>query len=128
SIGWGLSSAYPNQEGSFFGNIFRLGAHGVDPTQIAAFYCNGRAYDKNVVPGRIGAGQNDAPYVDPFAAGGYCADYCTPSDYPNEASGYKACYGWNNVITTYRQAAPPPSGSGNAPKPPGFSVRFRRRQ
>jgi hypothetical protein len=32
-------------------------------------------------------------------------DACTPSDYPNTMSGYKACGGWNNVVTTYRQAA-----------------------
>jgi hypothetical protein len=38
-IGWDLSADYPNQEGSFFGNLFVLGAHGVDATSVAAFYC-----------------------------------------------------------------------------------------
>jgi hypothetical protein len=117
AVGWGLDPGYPNQEGSFFGNIFGLGCHGTDQSKVAAFYCNGRAYDKDVVPGRIGANQNNAPYTDPFTQGGlyqnypgasgtgFCADYCTASDYPYGSSGYKACGGWNNVITTYRQAA-----------------------
>jgi len=112
SVGWGLSADYPNQEGSFFGNIFVLGAHGVDATSVAAFYCDGKAYDVATVPGRIGATQVNAPYKNPYVAGpyaagstGYCSDVCTPADYPNAGSGYKACSGWNNVVTTYRQAA-----------------------
>jgi hypothetical protein len=112
SVGWDLSPDYPNQEGSFFGNIFTLGAHGGDPTKVAAYYCNGKAYDVATVPGRIGANQVNAPYKNPYIAGpyatgttGYCSDICTAADYPNATAGYKACSGWNNVVTTYRQAA-----------------------
>ena len=28
-----------------------------------------------------------------------------PADYPNDTAGFKACSGWNNVLTTYRKAA-----------------------
>ena len=61
SAGWGLSADYPNQEGSFFGNLFILGGHGYDSTSVAAFYCDGKAYDVATVPGRIGANQVGAP-------------------------------------------------------------------
>src|SRR5436190_13246625 len=95
NVGWGLDPNYPNQEGSFFGNIFMTGAHGYDSTKVAAFYCYGRAYDVNTVPGRIGADQIGAPYTDPFLTGGWyapysntgivgsgaCTDYCTAADY-----------------------------------------------
>jgi hypothetical protein len=120
AVGWGLDPGYPNQEGSFFGNIFVTGAHGYavnNVPQVAAFYCNGVAYDKGVVPGRIGSGQTNAPYTDPFLPGGpytysvnnpgtgYCIENCTAADNPNAMAGYKACGGWNNVVTVYRQAA-----------------------
>ena len=71
------------------------------------------------MPGRIGADQVGAPYSDPYLTGGWyapysntgtigsgaCVDYCTAADYPNAAAGFKACTGWNNVVTTYRRAA-----------------------
>jgi hypothetical protein len=56
------------------------------------------------VPGRISANQVGAPYSDPFPNPGYCRDYCTAADKPNQASGYKACNGWNHVLTVWRQA------------------------
>jgi hypothetical protein len=108
NIGWSLSPDYPNQEGTFFGNIFTPGTHGGDPTKIQAFYCNGSGYNIDTVPGRIGANQVGAPYTNPFLANGgdgYCADTCVPSDAPYADSGFKACNGWNNPVTTYRRAA-----------------------
>jgi len=118
NVGWGLDPGYPNQEGSFFANIFITGAHGYAPSaNVAALYCNGNSYDKDTVPGRIGANQTGAPYTDPYVLGGayqnysgatgtsFCSDYCTPADNPNAGAGYKACSGWNNVVTTYRQAS-----------------------
>jgi hypothetical protein len=111
SVGWALDPSYPNQEGSFFGNIFVPGAHGSDPSKVPAYYCNGKAFNVDVVPGRIGANQVGAPYLNPFIAGpyatsktGYCSDFCAGSDTPHMGSGYKACGGWNNVVTVYRQA------------------------
>jgi len=98
AIGWNQSAAYPYEEGSFFGNIF------VSPPQ--AFYCNGKDFDVGVVPGRIGAGQGDAPYVDPFSGSGYCKDHCTPADIPHQDDGYKACMGYNHVVTVWRNPDP----------------------
>ena len=98
-LGWGLDSAgYPDEEGSFFGNIF------VSPP--TAFYCNGKDFDVGVVPGRIGAGLGNAPYKDPFGGTGYCRDNCTPADIPNQNAGYKACMGYNHVITVWRNPDP----------------------
>jgi len=97
ALGWGQSPAYPQQEGSFFGNIF------VSPPTM--YYCNGKDFDVGVVPGRIGAGQSGAPYKNPFPGTGYCRDNCTAQDYPNQNDGYKACSGWNHVITVWRNAA-----------------------
>jgi hypothetical protein len=101
SVGWSLSPSYPHQEGSFFGNIMLAGAHG--ETGVAAHYCHGKDFDVSVVPGRLGATQTNAPYTNPFPGTGYCRDYCTASDTPYTTSGYKACNGWNHVITVWRQ-------------------------
>jgi hypothetical protein len=97
NIGFTKSPAYPHQEGSFFGNLF------VSPPK--AYYCNGKDFDVSVVPGRIGANQTGAPYTNVYAAplSTYCADYCTAADYPNAAGGYKACAGFNHVVTVFRQ-------------------------
>jgi hypothetical protein len=94
-IGWGLASGFPDEEGSFFGNIF------VSPPK--AYYCNGKDFDVGVVPGRLGAGLGDAPYIDPFTSNGaYCKDNCTPADIPHQNDGYKACMGYNHVVTVWR--------------------------
>jgi len=98
-ISWSQNAAYPDQEGSFFGNIF------VSPP--VAYYCNGKDFDVGVVPGRIGAGQTNAPYKNPFQSPGYCRDHCTPADYPHAADGYKACAGYNHIVTVWRN----PSGT-----------------
>jgi hypothetical protein len=94
-IGWGLSTAFPNQEGSFFGNIFQ------SPPKM--YYCNGRNFDVNAVPGRIGYDLSTKPYVNPFGYNARCDSYCTASDYPNGTSGYKACSGYNGVFTVWRK-------------------------
>ena len=97
-LGWGLSSLYPDEEGSFFGNIF------VSPPE--AFYCDGKDFDVGVVPGRLGAGLGNAPYSNPFGGAGYCRDHCTPADIPNQNAGYKACMGYNHVFTVWRNPNP----------------------
>ena len=95
-IGWGLNSTYPNQEGSFFGNIF------VSPPKM--YYCNGRNFDAGVVPGRIGFDdQATKPYVDPWGYNAPCSGNCAAADYPYASSGYKACYGFNTVVTVWRK-------------------------
>jgi hypothetical protein len=108
SIGWGQSPNYPNQEGTFFGNIFRANTAG----HVDAYYCNGPGFDKDVVPGRLGANQQGAPYRNMFSSL-YCNyNGCVPSDYKtnNVPDGYKACAmgdgaqsAWNNMITVWRQ-------------------------
>jgi hypothetical protein len=108
AIGWTLSPSYPDEEGSFFGNIFES-----PPT---AYYCNGKDFDVGVVPGRLGAGEGNAPYQDPFTAdSGYCRQNCAAADYPNGDSGYKACFGYNHVVTVWRNpnaTTLPATGSG----------------
>jgi hypothetical protein len=105
SVGWTLNPSYPNQEGSFFGNIFVTGAHCAPSNEVAAYYCNGRDYDEGVVPGRIGAHQTNAPYKNPFSWHGYCRDNCTAADSPYASSGFKSCNGgWSHVVTVWRRA------------------------
>jgi hypothetical protein len=108
-LGWGQSAAYPNQEGTFFGNIFTVNNIG----HTDAYYCEGPGFDKSVVDGRIGSNQVGAPYRDLFSDG-YCASnwHCVTSDAKtsNVADGYKACtmgdgsmQAWNQLVTVWRQ-------------------------
>ena len=107
-LGWGQSPAYPNQEGTFFGNIFTTNEVG----HTDAYYCEGPGFDKSVVDGRIGSNQVGAPYRDMFASG-YChINGCLASDITtnNVADGYKVCSmgdgamtTWNQLITVWRQ-------------------------
>jgi len=96
-IGWGLSSAFPKQEGSFFGNIF------VSPPVMN--YCDGDNVNDGVVPGRIGADNwSQRPYRNPYGTNAKCGPKnCTRSDFPFASSGYKACSGFNGVVTVFRQ-------------------------
>ena len=55
SLGWGISDAYPRQEGAYFGNIFA-------ETPVA-YACKGRDADVNPVAGRLCLGQEGCPYV-----------------------------------------------------------------
>ena len=108
SVGWGQNPSYPNQEGTFFGDIMRTNTAG----HVDAYYCNGPGFDKDVVPGRLGATQVGAPYRNLFASS-YCnINGCVPSDSKtnNVPDGYKACAMgdgamnvWNNTITVWRQ-------------------------
>ena len=88
SIGWGLNSLYPNEEGSFFGNIF------ISPPK--AYYCYGAGAFVSPAPGRIGSVQTNPPYVNAFAASdGLCATapHCAPADKPYQTNGFKTCNG-----------------------------------
>jgi hypothetical protein len=108
ALGWGQDPNYPNQEGTFFGNIFELNSVGLPD----AYYCNGPGFDKDVVEGRVGTHQAGAPYRNLFASG-YChLNGCVPSDAKtnNVPDGYKACgmgegpmSAWNETITVWRQ-------------------------
>ena len=94
SLGWGRSTDYPYQEGSFFGNIFA--------SSPKAYFCNGKDFDQGTVPGRLGTNQCSSPYTNPFGDGKYCRDYCTAADFPYGNDGYKACNGYNHVVTVWR--------------------------
>jgi len=92
-LGFGLSSAYPYQEGSFFGNIFK--------SPPSAYYCEGEDFNLAVVPGRLGAAIPGAPYKDPFGATSACKKYCSPN-----SNGYSNCDGFGHVLTVYRDWDP----------------------
>jgi len=103
-VGWGQDPNYPNQEAAFFGNMFTLGAHGTDPTQVPMYYCTGAKYNVNPPQGRIGSAQTNPPYVNVFGSPyTSCASRCTAADYPHQGDGWKACNGWNSVVTVWRQ-------------------------
>lgn len=109
AVGWGQDPEFPNQEGAFFGNLFVPGAHGTDPTKEPMYYCTGAKYNVNAPQGRVGGTQSSPPYVNPFGSSyASCsgASRCAPADYPNQTHGFKACNGWNNVVTVWRQNVP----------------------
>jgi Ricin-type beta-trefoil lectin domain-like len=89
AIGWGTSTDYPYQEGSFFGNVF------VSPP--VAQYCNGKDFDSGTVPGRLGANSN-APYTNPFGSTSLCSSYCTA----HSTDGFTQCGNYTHVVTVWR--------------------------
>ena len=95
SIGWGLDSSFPFQEGSFFGDIFTSPPY--------AYYCGGRDFGISPIPGRIGGAQVAPPYTNAAGVGGKCLPSCTAADYPHQTEGVKACFGWNEVVTVFHQ-------------------------
>jgi hypothetical protein len=80
AVGWGIDLVnFPFQEGSFFGNIFGTGDLGgigmAGVTGPAAYFCDGNGFiggNAGVVAGRLGKGQNNAPYKNPFGDGTLC--------------------------------------------------------
>ena len=89
AIGWGTSTDYPYQEGSFFGNVF------VSPP--VAQYCNGKDFDSAAVPGRLGANAN-APYTNPFGGNSLCSAHCTA----HSTDGFTQCGNYTHVVTVWR--------------------------
>jgi len=60
----------------------------------------------NPPAGRVGGTQTSPPYINPFGSTyATCSgpSHCADADYPNQTHGFKACYGWNNVVTVWRQ-------------------------
>ena len=100
-LGWGQSTSYPNQEGTFFGNIFTTNEAG----HTDAYYCEGPGFDKTVVDGRLGSNQVGAPYRDTFSSG-YCNyNGCLASDITTNGvpDGYKVCTMGDGAMTTWNQ-------------------------
>jgi hypothetical protein len=101
NLGWGQSTSYPNQEGTFFGNIFTTNEAG----HTDAYYCEGPGFEKTVVDGRLGSNQVGAPYRDTFSSG-YCNyNGCLASDITTNGvpDGYKVCTMGDGAMTTWNQ-------------------------
>jgi len=102
AIGWGQNASYPNQEGTFFGNIMRT-----NPTSgvVDAYYCDGSGFNTSVVPGRLGGYQSYAPYRNYFGAGALCSASCKHSmqETGGVPDGYTACATWDKTITVWRR-------------------------
>jgi len=121
SIGWGLDKTnFPFNEGTFFGNIIGTGdlAYASKPgvTGPVAYFCDGAGFtagSSGVVAGRLGAGQANSPYVNPFGNGVLCKNTNAVPQYTygtggqSDPDGYKALYtsggtAWNDAITVWR--------------------------
>lgn len=106
SIGWGRSTSYPIQEGTFLGDLFA--------SPPVGRYCGGRGYGSNIVAGRIGdTGQTNEPYTvlhDATGTSTRCDDICwrDPS-----GDGYLSCgdVGNGKAITVWRQLTSAPDQS-----------------
>jgi hypothetical protein len=122
AVGWGQDPEFPNQEASFFGNVFMRGAHGTDPTKVPMYYCTGAKWNVSPPTGRIGSSQTNPPYVDPWGTNASCLNRCAAADYPHGGDGYKACNGWNSVVTVWRA----PSTASTSTAPSGGSGRGYR--
>jgi hypothetical protein len=103
SVGWGQSPDYPNEEGTYFGNIFTPNP---STGKNDAFYCNNPGWTNSVVPGRLGAYQPNAPYTNPFGQNAQCAGNCAAPSSPNQHDGWASCKGYNTPVTVWRQNAP----------------------
>jgi hypothetical protein len=108
-IGWGTNSAYPNQEGSFFGNIIQTGDLGnIGMSGITApvgYFCEGSNFGDGVVAGRIGSTQGGTPYRNAFAGmsvhtcdnnNGYVTGQYSNGVYKNDGSKWPAD-GWQAI-------------------------------
>jgi hypothetical protein len=100
AIGWGQSTDYPYQEGSFFGNLF-------PQTSWSGYYCMGRDFDVGAVPGRLGNALTSSVYVDPFGSNVGCAAYCGAHA---NSDGFDSCNAmnrsWTHVVTAWRNFDP----------------------
>jgi hypothetical protein len=103
-VGWGQDPDFVNLEGTYFGNVFVMGAHGTDPAKTPQLYCNGPQWNVSPPAGRMGS-SSPPPFVNPFGTNVACAQRCTPADYPNTTDGYKACNGWNYTLSVWRRSA-----------------------
>ena len=101
NVGWGQSTSFPFQEGSFYGNLF------TSPPK--AYYCDGKDFAFGVVPGRIGATQAGAPYTNPLGTNVLCKYRCTAAN--TSGDGFSSCPGYgadkfSHVMTVWRNFEP----------------------
>ncbi len=101
AIGYGSSSSYPNEEGTFFGNIF-ITSNG----KVPAYYCEGGGFAKGIVPGRLGATTSAAGiFTNPFGSGALCSAHCSAASGSSKGQGYASCNGYTRPITVWRAAS-----------------------
>jgi len=114
AVGWGLDPAYPNEEATFFGNIFTPGAHGTNQSTYPMYYCAGPQVKTNPPSGRLGSAQTSPPYVNVFGSQyAQCgSNGATPADYPYAPDGFKAISGWNYPVTIWRENTTTPTITG----------------
>jgi hypothetical protein len=102
AIGYGSSSTYPNEEGTFFGNLFVTGSNG----KVPAYYCEGNGFAKGIVPGRLGATTSAAGiFTNPFGSGALCSAKCAAAPSSGRGQGYASCAGYSSPITVWRAAS-----------------------
>jgi hypothetical protein len=102
AIGYGKSSSYPNEEGTFFGNIFVTGSDG----KVPAYYCDGSGFASGVTPGRLGASSSAASiFTNPFGSNALCSSKCTAASGDYKGQGYAACNGYKSPITVWRASS-----------------------
>jgi hypothetical protein len=100
-VGWGSNTAYPYQEGAFFGNLIQ------NPWQ--GYYCVGKDMGSGEVPGRLGTPLTSNVYTDPFGSSVACKTNCTVT-----SEGYTDCadispltpysggHKWTHPVTVWR--------------------------
>ena len=67
------------------------------------YYCTGAKYNVNPPQGRIGSVQTNPPYINAFGAKYATCSPCAAADGASSGDGWKACNGWNSVVTVWRQ-------------------------
>ena len=82
AIGWGYSPSFPQQEGTFFGNIMMTGdLTSVNMTGVTgpvAYFCEGAGITAGVVAGRLTEGATNVPYKNPYGTNVKCDERQAP--------------------------------------------------
>jgi hypothetical protein len=111
NVGWGQNSSYPNQEATFFGNIF------TSPPQ--AYYCDGAGYSggRSIAAGRVN-GDDNTIVKNPFGSPVYCSNtsgnvayYSSGASTPDGYSQISYQHAWTHPVTTWRAATYSPQFS-----------------
>ena len=116
-IGWGVSPAYPKQEGTFFGNVIMTGnLSSLAMPQVnapVAYFCEGAGIAAGVVAGRLTSGASNVPYKNPYGSNAKCAGNGNVTAGPtspgmNAPDGFKSacangyCFQNGEPITVWR--------------------------
>jgi hypothetical protein len=117
AIGWGVSSRYPKQEGTFFGNIIMTGnLSGLGMPNVnapVAYFCEGAGISAGAVAGRLTSGATNVPYRNPYGTNVKCVSSAQAVAGPtspgmNAPDGFKQacangyCFQSGEPITVWR--------------------------